>query len=125
MINDAAPRRVCVSADAIAQPGKMRCSTGLKIPAQDYKSIRNVQRGYCDVATLIRKCCQNEIVDYATVTLGDKLLFRKSELLTMTLLVVLILMDPQGGCRMRRCMRFILTGLKQNLFLLKTPNTKF
>lgn len=70
---------------------------GLKIPARDYKSIRNVQHGYCDVATLIRNCCQNEIVDYATVTLGDELLFRERELLTMTSLQILILMDPQRG----------------------------
>lgn len=73
MINAAEPRRVCVSADAIAQPGGIRCSTELKILAQDYKSIRNLQHSYCDIATLIRTCCQNQIVDYATVTLGDKL----------------------------------------------------
>lgn len=73
MINAAEPRRVCVSADAIAQPGGIRCSTELKILAQDYKSIRNLQHSYCDVATLIRSCRQNEIADYGTVTLGAKL----------------------------------------------------
>lgn len=76
MINIVEERRVCVFAAAILQLGRCVAQQGSRSCPRIINPLGMFSSSYCDVASwLARNDWQDEIVDYATVTLGYELNF--------------------------------------------------